>query len=83
MASDPLVVLDMRQMGDAGKRVQVECREPSSCLSVGLYGQSVAVNAAVEALERIHQSAHALREVGTTKPSRWLSPPPYPERSDP
>ena len=60
--SDPLEVLDTRKFGDAGKRVLVQCREPSSCLIAHLYGQSVAVNAAIERLEAIHQSAHALRE---------------------
>lgn len=62
VSSDPLEVLDMRRGGDAGKRVLAQCREPSSCLKAELYGQSVAVNAAIERLEAIHQSAHALRE---------------------
>lgn len=63
MASDPLIVLDMRQMGDAGKRIRVECREPSACMSGELYGYSSVLNAAIERLEAIHQSAHALKDV--------------------
>lgn len=61
-ASDPLQVLDMATPGDVGKRVQVQCVEPSRCLTVSLYGQSVAVNTAIKRLEAIHQAAHALRE---------------------
>jgi hypothetical protein len=62
VASDPLIVLDVRLFGDAGKRVRVECREPSPCMSGELYGYSGVLNAAGEKLEAIHQSAHAMRE---------------------
>lgn len=60
--SEPLQVLDWGRPGKPGKGVLVQCVEPASCLRAELHGQSVAVNAAIERLEAIHQAAHALRE---------------------
>ena len=60
-SSDPLVTADMTPPGLAGKEMHVACREPSSCISGRLRGPSAVVYTAIERLEAIHQSAHALR----------------------
>lgn len=60
--SDPLVVAETTTREQTGKSVYVACREPSPCLSANLHGYSEVVHAAVDALERIHQRAHALKE---------------------
>lgn len=65
MSSSPLVVADVSRWGDTGKNVMVSCREPSPCLSGTLQGFSVVVNAAIDRIEAIHQSAHALRDTQT------------------
>lgn len=61
-AADPLVVIDDSKFGDRGKRVCVECREPTSCLSGALYGPSVVVYTAISRLEAIHQASHRIDE---------------------
>lgn len=60
--SDPLVVAEVTTVAERGKVVVIECKEPAPCMRSRCAGTTAVVNAAVEALERIHQSAHALRE---------------------
>lgn len=40
----------------------IRAKEPAPCMRSRLAGTTAVVHAAIEALERIHQSAHALRE---------------------
>lgn len=62
MASDPLVVADVKQFGEAGRHVMVHCPEPGPCMDGRLHGCSAVVAEALTRLEAIHQAAHALRE---------------------
>lgn len=62
VASDPLVVAEVTTVAERGKVVLIECKEPAPCMRSRLAGTTAVVHAAIEALERIHQSVHALRE---------------------